>query len=83
MLSVKSCVPGLEKPPDSLTFMIRKVLQAENKLLKMKSSQNGFKKPLLEYEYMHYYRAGNTGREETSVCSFSGSLHLQMNKTVH
>lgn len=50
----------------------------------MKSSQNRFKKTVLEYEYMHcicyiyiisiiyafQLRAGSTGRDGTSVCSF-------------
>lgn len=29
----------------------------------MKNSQNGFLKSFLEYEYMHFYRAGSTGKE--------------------
>lgn len=66
MLSVKSWNPGLEKPPDSLTFMIR----MKTNCLKWKVVQMVFKKTLLDYEYMHYYWAGNTGREGTSVCSF-------------
>lgn len=76
MLSVKSWIPGSEKPPCSLTFMIRRSRRKTN-CLKWKAVKTALKN-ILECEYMHDYRAGNTGREGTSVWNFSGSLHLEM-----